>query len=171
MLTFLEIRKMVEIKKTHPKFDQLRMVCLSVSKEDTRYTLAGVMVNEKHIVGTDGRRMACLDNFGIDAGYYCVCKVTKSLILMAPKELEGNYPKYDDVMPKESPRKDDLNVIPDCGPGVSVWHYRIAKAGRCVNIKYLADYAAADDWYVSDVDRPLQIYAQGFVALIMPITE
>ena len=160
---------MIEFKKVHKYFNQLRMVCLSVAADDTRYALSGVMVDEKYIVGCDGKRMACLENFGIDPGYYDVCKVNKSVIKLEPKELEGNFPKYQDILPEKTPRKDELNVIPDCSTSVSVWHYRIAQAGMGIIIKQLQDYADADDWYVLAADRPLQIYAKEFVAVIMPI--
>jgi len=161
----------MEITKTHKYFDQMRMVCLCVPKEATRYALNYVEVNEKHIVGTDGHRMACLDNFGLPIGRYKVAKITKTKVeIYIDPDADGNYPKYQDIIP-ETIREDEKEKIPLMYEmhGLSILHYRIAKKGVCLNISFLKDFMECDTYHVIDKDRPVSFYKENFVAVIRPI--
>lgn len=160
---------MLEYTKNHPKFTQLYMVCKSVAKEAIRYALQTVEVTEKHIVATDGRRMACLDNFGIEVGRYKPIKVSKSCVTLVKVEAEGNFPDYEAVLPKE--RSDFEKLARVESENISLQHYRIAKAGKCIIIDFLADYMMAGWWVIGRDDAsPVEFYSDGFRAAIMPIT-
>ncbi len=155
----------MEFTKVHPQFKKLHMVCKSISKEASRYAINHIEVNKKHIVGTDGRRMALLDNFGIKVSRYEVVKCTNSKILIYPVESEGKFPKYEDILP-EDVKDEDRSTLPD---DLTIAHYRISKAGVCISIDYLKDYIEADQYHVTTKDRPVSIYADGFIAVVMPV--
>lgn len=169
---------MLEFNKSHKFFSQLSMVCKSVSKESMRYALTIIEVNEKHIVATDGRRLACLDNFGIDPGRYEVVKCTKSLIKLCTTDLEGNFPKYTDIIPECSREEDKKKMqTPDNAwnlpnaikAKVSSVMFLLGVAGVCVYTDYLADFIACTDFYATESDRPVAFYADSFVGVIMPM--
>ena len=156
---------MLEYEKHHKYFERIRMVALSVAKEATRYQITTIEVNEKHIVGTDGRRLACLDNFGIKPGRYAVTKCTKSKVVLFPSELEGNFPKYEDIIPEPCKDENKCN-LPN---NISIAHHHISKAGACIDIAYLKDYIETSEFYVNGKDRPVVFYDTDFVAVILPM--
>jgi len=166
---------MLEFTKIHKYFNQLSMISKSIAKEPTRYALDNIEVNDKHIVATDGKRLACLDNFGIDSGRYKVTKCTKSLIQWFPVEPEGNFPKYEDIIP-EAPREDEKQLIKEASSPyhkpkegkTTILAYDIAQHKTLVYMPYLVEYQDCESFYVTSPDRPVQFFAESFVGIIMP---
>ena len=164
---------MEDYTKANKYFDQLTMVCKSVAKEATRYALCHIEVNEKHIVATDGRRMACLDNFGIEPGRYMVHRCTKTQIVIMPVDVDGNFCSYQDILP-ENIRGDEKIKISDGVFAIKDGRltsllYNIAKHGACLPVSFVKDFQAADSFHVISGDRPVAFYAQNFVCIIMPV--
>ena len=163
---------MYEFTKTHKYFKQLAMVVKSVSKENVRYGINQILVDDKNIVATDGKRLACLKTtLGLPAGRYVCVKNTKTMIQLVPVEVYGNWPKYEYIL-SEPPKEDEKQQVAS-GVDVealSITAYKIAQHKTAANIEYLRDYMACDSFYVSEPDRPIQFYAEDFHAIIMPIT-
>ena len=161
---------MLEFTRTHKYFEQILMVCRSVAKKDSnRFSMKYIEVNDKHIVATDGHRLACLDNFGIEPGQYIPVKVTKSKIQIESTEIKGNFPKYQDIMPA-STMKTERAIMPDHPDHpLSLLVFGIAKHGACVKVSYAKDFMACDSYYVISKNRPVAFYAKNFVGIIMPI--
>ena len=156
---------MIEYSKNNQYFSRMRMLCLCVAKEDSHYTLAQIEVNKKHIVGTNGKQLACLDNFGLDVGRYVIAKLTAAKIIICKVESGGNFPKYAHIIPP-TPKNEELSVLPY---DLSIAHHQISQAGPCIYIDNLSDFMDCDDYYVQAKDEPVTFYAKGFVGVVMPV--
>ena len=164
---------MKEFTRYYKYFSQLTMVCKSVATKSTRYALCHIEVNDKHIIGLDGRRMACLDNFGIEPGRYLIHKCTVSKITIMPVDVEGKFPQYVDILP-ETIREDEKTKITDgdfrCKDGrLTSLLYNIAKRGVCLPVSFVKDYQNTDKFHVISGKRPVAFYAENFVGVIMPV--
>jgi len=167
----------MEFKKNHKYFKQLQMVCRCVGKTHKRYALCHIEVNENHIVATDGRRLGCLDNFGITPGWYRVTKCTKTIIELFPDTVEGNFPVYEDIIP-ELCREDEKITIktPEYQEGMNIdisklsrLAYDISQFKTMVYVDYLKDFLNCDSFHVIAPDRPVCFFSEGFIGIIMPI--
>ena len=145
----------MEFTKAHNYFDMLKMVCNSVAKDSTRYALCHVEVNEKHIVSTDGRRLALMDNNGIlEPGRYSIGKNIQSKIqLFKDDTIEGNFPKYEDIIPidYEKTSKKLQGVVLDT---LTQTAFRIFSKGVCITLDFIKDYLSADRFYIQESDKP-----------------
>ena len=153
----------MEFGKEHMYFSQLRMVCKSIAKDDTWYNITRIEVNEKHIVGTDKRRLAILDNFGLEPGQYEVGKLTQTKITLFKAKSGGRFPKYKGVIPTIE-NEDCKCCLPN---DISLAHYHISKAGVCIDIAFLKDYMGADKYCVVAKDKPVLFFADKLIAAIM----
>ncbi|MCK5017513.1 MAG: hypothetical protein KAS32_10640 [Candidatus Peribacteraceae bacterium] len=149
----------------HKYFARLSMVCKSVAEKETSTLRSQIKVDNKHIVATDRKRLACLDNFGLSNGRYIVHKCTKNEIVLISVEPVGIFPQnIGDLSP------DICDDVKFClGHDLSIAHYCIAKQGACLSIPYLKDYMAADKYHVISPTHPVLFYAKEFIAVIMPM--
>ena len=167
---------MLELRKSHKFFREMKMVCNCVPNDQTRYALNCIVVTDKDIVSTDGRRLAKLDNFGVDPGRYIIIKNTKSLIQITAAEIEGNYPNYDDIIP-DLPREDEKKVFTAFDSSkyethklLSLFLFKLATEDKvCIHVDYLKDFIYSDSYYVCDPERPVMFFADCFIGIIMPI--
>ena len=91
-----------------------KLLCDCRAKMTTRYAISGIYVSDGVLASTDGRRLVDVKlSHKIEPDiYFC----SKDGWLLSP--IEGNFPKYEDIVPKE---KDSRIVVETNGyPGSKV---------------------------------------------------
>lgn len=161
-----------DFTKTHKYFDQLTIVCKSVCKDEKRYAMCHIEINENHIVSTNGYQFACLDNFGIVPGRYVAYKCNKQIIGLSPITVNGNFPKYMDILPDPIDTEDRCTIRPGSfcvkEGKLSLLMFDIVTEGAAVSIPMLKDFMSAASFFVSSKDKPIHFYAENFIGVIMP---
>ena len=92
------------LRKIHKsKHFVYRFICAAMATENTRYAINKLCVQKDCIVATDGRRLhvAHFDH-NLEEGFYEVVKNNKSTLLMFQVEPDGNFPKWQEVVPKSN---------------------------------------------------------------------
>lgn len=73
-------------------------------KDNQRYALSFVWIKDGKAVGTDGKRLHIYQNSFFDnceEGLWEVLKQTRTEIDLMPAVESGNFPKYEDIIPKD----------------------------------------------------------------------
>lgn len=169
-------------KRGHKFFRQLRMICKSVATENSKWKLDCLYVCKEYIAATDGKRLACLTGeeldclsfFDLEPGYWGIGKCTQNQINIY-HELTFENAKAMELQFPTDYIKDLLFDKPEDGCGevldysLDMTYFKIARAGACINVKFLKDYIDTDSFFVQSPDKPVGFFTDLFKAVIMPI--
>ena len=150
--------------------EALRFVISAKSKEVTRYAINHILVEKNKFVGTDGKRLHIADiEHNFDTGLYEVVKCNKSIVLMLKNDDAGNFPKYEDIIPKheqcfqvkygENP-KQITTILAGLG-----------KKDVFVNYEYLKPIVeVGETWEIQfgEPDRPIYFKSEVLSAVLLP---
>ncbi len=82
---------------------ELIFVAAAMSKDETRYALNFIYSTGERIVATDGHRchLYAPEDCPLEEGFYKVMKRTKTVIDLLKTEVDGQYPDFDRIIPKD----------------------------------------------------------------------
>ena len=165
----------MEFRKSHKNFRELYIACKYVPASATGYALNCLNVTKKHIEATDGRKAIRVKNLQeLPVGKYRIVKCTKTLIDILPDaNLDGIYPKFDDIFPLDDKGIFVDNLVYDDTvlKTLSILAYKLARVETGIDIthaKPMADIQAEFEYFVIAPDRPIFFENPMAEAVIMP---
>lgn len=98
---------MITILKHDPKYDDIKFVIKAKAKDEIKPVFYNMYVDENGVAScTDGKRLHCAKETGLETGFYSVVKITKSEIILNKFETDiGTFPNIKQVIP------DDASVV------------------------------------------------------------
>lgn len=115
MQAYYTKKEVIEIHKDYPKIASILFVCKAISKDETRFALNHIKVEEERIIATDGRRLHIADiecDFDfLEPGHYLVEKINKkSVTLLRNNDEDIKYPNWEQVIPEGFKNKESVEA-------------------------------------------------------------
>ena len=176
-ITLQEREKMIRFTKKgseeeQSNFARVQYVIRAVSKDKCKPVFTRLYSDGGNIVGGDSHRLHIAPApENIPDGFYDIIKNTAQEIILEPSAVDGQFPKYKQVIPSGRPDPVELAVY-DAKTGGARCVFELFTAGVCLNINYIAD--ACKDNYGMTVSvagdaEPVVISSALGTAVIMPI--
>lgn len=168
------------IKKDNPNYKGVAFAMKALSKDDTRYILSCLHVQDNIVYATDGHRVMWyeLENLLIEDGNYEVLKsATKDHVLMKVED-EAVYPNIASIMPDLDDYSMSMMHLPEkSGVASAQAMWTLTKRNAMLNLDYLMDLVG-HEWEchvkpLSDGESftlsAIQFNDERYHAIIMPM--
>ncbi len=148
----------------------LRFVIAARSKEQTRYGISHIKVEKNKFIATDGKRLHIAEvEHNYEVGMYEVMKCTQSTVVMLKNEDAGNFPNYQDVVPKHE-KFFSITGSYEKSTFLTSILVGLGKVDVFVNSNFLQPLLEIDTWQVfyGEPDRPVLFKANKLSAILIP---
>jgi hypothetical protein len=164
---------MYTIKKEDKWFSGLKWVIQATAKENSRYAISQVLIDETGFVALDGRRLHIMEvEHEMEPGLYDITKDAKTIVL-TKSDTKDKFPRYKDFAPIDYEKKfsvdSEINFLSTALAGLG---FRRILINSDFLKPFTKTYLNWEVWYKAS-DRPVLFKAEyekiKYTAMLMPI--
>jgi hypothetical protein len=163
--------------------DEFTFLSKAICKDETRYFLMCIHIEDKKLITTDGKRIhiSDLSNFEADKkeepfpddGNYKLLRLTRRLVWLCKiEEMERSFPDWEEVVPSTKKSKYILTYFPTCRDGTGLAFSKLVN--NCgepipINFDFIVDLGVKEYiFYYNEVDKAMTFKNDIRTAVIMP---